>query len=192
MRKSAGDMTTRRISRRRLLGSVPATPPLRPTAADQPLLTYAQSCELACEALYEQALGAGGLDTAQLEAVTVLRRHHQDNADLLAGVNGIDAARSANQSIVAEYERDVTQDDRDQRVQSLLDLEERMAATHLSLLGVLEGTDGAKRIASILSAVSRRCVVLGQSSQADQVDFLPAFERVARAFSPDEFPAVAS
>jgi hypothetical protein len=185
-------MTTRRLSRRQLVTAVPATPPRRPTAADQPLLTYAQSCELACARLYEQALDAGGLDGIQLEVVTVLRQHHLDNADVLAGLNATDAARGGNESIVGEYRRDVTQGDRDQRVQALLDLEERMAATHLSLLGVLEGTDGARRIASILSAISRRCVVLGQSSRADQADFLPSFERVATAFSPEEFPAVAS
>jgi hypothetical protein len=190
----------RRMTRRHLLAAAPdeetttttTAPPTRPSAGDQPLLTYAESCEKACAQLYELALDAGGFDGVQLELVTILREHHVANANALAGINGVDGAKEPTGSIIAEYERAVTNGDRDRRVQSLLELEERMVATHLSLLGVLEGTDGAARVASIVSAGSRRCVVLGQSSQASQADFLPSFERVALAFGPDEFPVVAS
>lgn len=130
-----------------------------PTDADVELLAVAQQLEIAAVALYESAAEAlGGEPVALAQVVDVFRAHHRAYADSLAGLLGRKAPNSALESIGTEFGEGFGS--ADTFLETALAFEEAAAATHLALLGLLDGIDGAQLIASIQIVEARHVTTL--------------------------------
>lgn len=157
---------------------VVATPPRRPTSADIELLAFAQSAELSARDLYEQAVaaGAGGDQVASLVA---LGAHHDAYAQSLSALLGTDAPRERNDVLFSALTTGFGPDTESMAL-AAHGLENTLVVTHTDLLGLLEGTEGAALVASILIGESRHCAAMaalaGKSPVSDIDLFLKTSE----------------
>ena len=162
--------------------AAPATtttlPPKRPTEGDVTLLNFAEGVELAARDLYKAAIDAGTKD----DLVTMLEANHRGYGDVLRGLLGTESRPERNAAYDQLVDRFKVSD-----VKALAavgyDLESTLAATHVALLGKLEGTDGARAIASILIVEARQAAVLADAS-GKGADFDALFNDTATALTP--------
>lgn len=126
--------------------------------ADADRALFVAGLEAAVVDAYRVALDQGALPADLTDTVLVLAQHHDEHCTALAAVALM--ARSA----VARNERLYT--DLNQTVlgadprAAILAVEEALAATHINSLGLLESTDAAAAVASILPVEARHAVVL--------------------------------
>lgn len=140
-------------------------PPRRPTDDDVTLLGFAQSLELAAVELYDQALGGGSVDD-QTSLLTTLREAHQAYAHVLGGFLGTKADGVASAEVSEQFGEGFG-GSLDDVVAAAYDLETTAVATHTELIGMLEGTEGAALLASVLVAEARHATVLADLAGAD-------------------------
>jgi hypothetical protein len=82
-------------------------------------------------------------------------------------------ADSRNDEVFDALEADFAVSDVTAVAQAAYDLESVAVATHTELLGLLEGVDGAKLVASVLAVEARHCTVLADlSGNGDDLDAL--------------------
>lgn len=106
--------------------------------------------------------------------VLVLAQHHEEHATALAAIALTARAEvPRNDRLYAELNQTVLGPD---PTAAILDVEESLAATHLASLGVLETTDAAAAVASILPVEAGHAVVLDPSA-------LPPVQTVDRAYT---------
>jgi hypothetical protein len=157
------------------------TPPKRPSGDDVALLGFSQSVELAARNLYDVALAADGFDDNQRAVLATIRESHDAYAASLSGLLGRDAPQEVNPVF------DEVQSTFSGPVASVLEaacgIEATAVATHLEILGQLQGTDGAALIASILIVEARHSTVLTYLNGATSLDDLLIDTEVA-ALSP--------
>ena len=142
-------------------GTDPAVsaPPERPTDVDVALLGFAEQVELTARDLYAVAIGEGAAGDRDLVLQTCLD-NHQAAADSLSALLGIDAVGARDDTLFDELSGGFTTSDLPAVAEAGYDLESSAVATHTDLLGKLQGTDGARTIAAILTIESRMCTVL--------------------------------
>lgn len=147
-----------------------STPPKRPTTDDVTLLGFAQGVELAARNLYDVALGADDFDDSTRAVLATIRESHESYATSLSGLLG----RQAPQTPDAVFDHLQSSFSGDPRsvLQSAYALESTAVATHIEILGKLQGTDGAALIASILIVEARHGTVLAALSEATILDDL--------------------
>jgi rubrerythrin len=154
--------------------STPATtttaPPKRPTSDDVTLLSFAQSVELAARDLYDDALAAKGFDDDTRAVIATIRESHDAYAASLSGMLGRAAPQKAD-SIGTDLKSSFGGDP-SSILSSAYNLESTAVATHLDILGQLQGTDGASLIASILVVEARHGTVLAYLNGATSLDEL--------------------
>lgn len=154
-------------------------PPRQPTAADIPLLNFAESIELAARDLYGVAIAAGVKD----DAIAAMQSNHRGYADVIRGILGTNSNGRRNEELYSTYADRFNVADAASLAAAAYELESTLVATHIALLGELIGTDPARRIAAILIVEGRHAAVLadigGQGS-----DFTALFEDSARALTP--------
>jgi hypothetical protein len=145
-------------------------PPKRPSDADVALLGFAQSVELAARDLYDVALAADSFDENQRAVIATIRESHDAYAASLSGFLGREAPQAVNpavEDLKSSFGGDLA---------SVLDaayaFESTAVATHIDILGQLQGTDGAALIASILIVEARHGTVLGYLNGATSLDDL--------------------
>ena len=155
---------------RHAAGTTPPTePPEGPTGEDRTLLAAAQSVELAARDLYQTALDGGIEDPV----FVVIRDNHQAYADNLSGLIGRSAPGRPDEALHDELAGAFEGADVTAAASVAYDLESRLVATHTELLRQLEGTNGARVIASILIVESRHCAVLADlAGGGDDIDLL--------------------
>ena len=68
------------------------------------------------------------------------------------------------------------------------DLENAAAATYLYALGVIEATEPAQLVGSILPIEADHAVVLGQVLKKDVADYVPELETASSALKPADYP----
>ena len=167
--------------------TTPATtttaPPKRPTDDDVSLLGFAQSIELATRDLYDISLGATSFDPDVRAVIATLRESHDAYAASLSAILGREAPQVAN-SIVKDL-KDSFGGDATTVLQSAYHLESVAVATHIDILGKLQGTDGAALIASILIVEARHGTVLASLSGVTSLDDL-LVDTEADALAPAE------
>lgn len=120
---------------------------------DTAIAAFAIALELAARDLYDAAIAAGSTD----EAFAVLREQHEGYATRLAGLAGVSASVRDD----ATYDALVGAFSTADPVIAARDLENTAAATHISLLGPVEGDDLAAVVAAIAAMESRHSTVLG-------------------------------
>ena len=154
------------VASRTVSASVP--PPQRPTADDTALLAAAMSLELTARDLYDAAIAAG----ADPSVLQVMAQHHAAYAQAIGGLIGMSAARRID-SVYDENTAAFASSDTASVLAAAYDLESTAVATHTELLGVIEGLDAAKLIASIIAVESQHCVVIADAAgNGDDVDAL--------------------
>ena len=157
-----------------------------PTADDQGLLDFAQSIELAATVLYGQAAEAlGGEPVVTAQVVDVFGAHHKAYAQSISGLLGRNASNTANASLVDQLTKSFS--DAAGVVEAALALEEAAVATHLSLLGQLEGTDASTLIASIVATEARHAAALKAIAGDDPMPSV-ALATTDDALNPDDLP----
>lgn len=150
------------------------TPPRRPTAADSALLGFAQQAELAARDLYRDAVAAGS-GGAQTASVAALAAHHDAVSQSISALIARQAPQTRLDSVYDAYRSRFT---RDTKAMALAahELENTLVATHLSLLGALDGTDGVALVSSVVIAEARHvasmAALAGLSPVADTEAYL--------------------
>ena len=141
--------------------------------ADADRALFVAGVEAAVVDVYRVLIERATLPTDQLDTVIVLAQHHDEHCLALAAVAlQPRSAIERNEQVYAELNQTVLGDD---PMGAIYDVEERLAATHLESLGVLETTDAAAAVASILPVESRHAVAVVASA-------LPELESVQGAF----------
>jgi Ferritin-like domain len=163
--------------------AAPATtttlPPKRPTESDIGLLNFAESIELTARDLYQAAIEAGVKD----DLVNVLVANHRGYADILKGILGTDSRGEAAAGLHDQLQSGFQVTDVKALTEAAYDLESTLVATHIDLLSQLEGTDGARTIASILIVEARQAAVLADAA-GKSGDFDALFDNTATALTP--------
>ncbi len=148
------------------------SPPLRPTDADVTLLGFAQSVELAARQLYDVALGTKGLfDEVQRAVIAAIRESHSAYAAALSGMLGREAPQTAASAVVDDLKSSFSGKLADV-LKAAASLESTAVATHIEILGSLQGLDGAALIASILVVEARHGTVLASMNGSTNLDDL--------------------
>ena len=157
--------------------------------SDADLAAFAESVELAAVAAYEAAAERDLLDRPVLQVATMFAGHHEEHAGAFAGVAGDAASGEANQALLDEF-APMIEDAEDQAalLEIAKNLEEAAASTYFFSLGVLQDTENALAVATILPIESQHAVVLGQALEQDMEEFLPSFENQEAALDPAEYP----
>jgi hypothetical protein len=144
--------------------AAPATtttlPPKRPTTPDLVLLNFAESVELTARDLYQASIDAGAKD----DLITLLVTNHRGYADVIRGILGTRSIGIRNNDLYDDLSSTFATADLRALAPVAYDLESTLAATHADLLAGLEGTDGARIIASILIVEARQAAVLADAA----------------------------
>jgi Ferritin-like domain len=160
-------------------GSTPDTTPAttttapsrRPTDADVSLLGFAQSVELAARDLYDVALATTtSFDENQRAVVATIRESHDAYAASLSAILGRQAPQLAN-PVVEELKASFGGDG-PSVLTAAYNLESTAVATHIDILGKLQGTDGSALLASILIVEARHGTVLAYLNGSTALDDL--------------------
>ncbi len=146
------------------------TPPRRPTAGDITVLRFLQGVEWAAHELYEVALAGGGYGDDLAPIMATMSQHHKAYAEALSGLLGPDANGEANATVVGQFR--VRFSDPATAVEAAFRLEDIAVATHTAHLEVLEGTEAAALIASILVVEARHATVLATAVGNTDLDDL--------------------
>ncbi|MGZ4671465.1 MAG: ferritin-like domain-containing protein [Ilumatobacteraceae bacterium] len=147
-------------------------PPLRPTDDDVTLLGFGQSVELAARELYDVALGTNGLfDDSQRAVIAAIRESHGAYAAALSGMLGRQAPQTADSAVVDGLKSSFSGKVADV-LAAASSLESAAVATHIEILGKLQGLDGAALVASILIVEARHGTVLANMNGSTNLDDL--------------------
>ena len=157
--KTAADATT-------------TAPPQRPTAGDTSLLGQAQQVELTARALYDITAGLTGWSAEEATVIVTVREAHEAFAQSLSGLLGVGAPGAADAALLRKLQGDFSGTP-STALKAAYRLESALVATHMELLGQLQGTDGAALVASIQSSEARHSTVLADlAAFTDESDLL--------------------
>lgn len=146
-------------------------PRRRPSAADEPMLGFSQQVEAAIVEMYDRALTAGSLDDTARTVLTTIRESHQAYGHASSALLGQAAPRGG--SIDVPEIAELAVDGSMQAIaESAVQAEAIAIATHTEVIGQLEGTDGARQLASMVTMASRHCVVLNELAGRTGLDAL--------------------
>ena len=148
--------------------------PVRPTPADTVLLASAQATALAMRDLYQAAVGAGA-GGEHVACLVSLAAHHDAYAQTISSLIGRAAPQARDSEIFSANSGDFGSDTMAAALAAHA-LENSLVAAHTKLIGMLEGTEGAAMIASMVIIEARHVVALaaiaGKSPIADTDLFL--------------------
>ena len=154
-------------------------PPKRPTDTDVTLLDAAQQLELTARTLYDKALAAKGWSAGQLSVLTTIREAHEAYAQSLSGLLGRKAPGTASTALLNKLGT-AWAGAPDRLLAAAFALESAAVATHLEVLGKLEGTDAASLVASIQIAEARHSTVIANmAGMTDEGDLLVDHEEAS-------------
>ncbi|MFM7392533.1 MAG: ferritin-like domain-containing protein [Actinomycetota bacterium] len=140
--------------------TLPAATPTPPTAADRALLGFANSAELAARDLYAVAASLPAFSKEEQTMLIGFHDHHLAAGQALAGLVGKDASNVREDAVYNAFRGKVMGSDKSAILDALRELENTLVSTHLSLVGMLEGTEGSALVASILSVQARHAAAL--------------------------------
>ena len=163
---------------------------VHPTDDDLTLLAFAQSVELVAVAAYQTAIDSKKLtDATVAEVAMIFRGHHQEHAAAFAGLAGKAAQDKPNQKLLDTFApKFKAAADQTALLELAFDLENAAAATYLYALGVVNATEPAQLVGSILPIEADHAVVLGQVLKKDVADYVPELETTSSALKPADYP----
>ncbi len=174
---SAADTTTTTIA-------------VHPTDDDETLLAFAQSVELVAVAAYQSAIDSKKLtDATVAEVAMIFQGHHREHAAAFAALAGKAAQDKPNQQLLDAFApKFKAAADQSALLELAFDLENAAASTYLYALGVVQATEPAQLVGSILPIEADHAVVLGQVLKKDVADYVPEFETASNALKPADYP----
>ncbi len=174
---SAADTTTTTIA-------------VHPTNDDLALLAFAQSVELVAVAAYQSAIDTKNLtDATVAEVAMIFQGHHREHAAALAALAGKAAQDKPNQQLLNAFAPKFKgAADQSALLELAFDLENAAASTYLYALGVVQATEPAQLVGSILPIEADHAVVLGQVLKKDVANYVPEFETASNALKPADYP----
>lgn len=131
-----------------------------PTKADRELLAFANSAEFAARDLYAAAAVLPAFNDEEKAMLVGFHDHHRAAGQALAGTVGAIATNVRSDDVFNAFRGRIQGSDKNSVFDALRELENTLANTHLSLVGALEGTDGAALVASILNIQARQSAAL--------------------------------
>jgi hypothetical protein len=162
--------------------AAPATtttlPPKRPSPSDLVYLNFAEGVELAARDLYQSSIDAG----AKSDLITLLVANHRGYADVIRGILGTRSVGLRDNDLYDAQSSKFATTDLQALAAAAYDLESTLVATHTDLLAKLQGTDGARLIASILIVEARQAAVLADAA-GKSADFDALFDDTATALA---------
>ncbi len=167
--------------------SAPTTtaPPKQPTKSDIAILQFAHGIELAMTALYAKASAVAGKDLKTV--LDLFGGHHLAQAQSLAGLLGRSSATTQNASFYTAFVIAASSGSDTELAGTFLSLENSLVKTHLGVLGIITGTDGAQLVASIIPVQGRHAAVLaGFAGKKGLGDIL---DNAAKPFDTKTYPA---
>ena len=156
-------------------------PPKRPSDGDVPLLGFSQSVELAARNLYDVALGTSDFDDSTRAVIATIRESHDAYAASLSAILGRQAPQTVNP--VFDDLKSSFGGDKKSVLDAAYAFESTAVATHIDVLGKLQGTDGASLVASILIVEARHGTVLAYLNGSTDLDVL-LVDKEADALTP--------
>jgi hypothetical protein len=130
------------------------------TKADRELLGFANAAEFAARDLYAIAAASAAFSDDEKTVLTGFHDHHRAAAQALAGMAGSIATNEPAAAVLDIFRSRLNGSNKNAILEALRELENTLAATHLSLVGALEGTGGAALVASILNVEARQSATL--------------------------------
>jgi hypothetical protein len=140
--------------------STTTAPPKRPTTDDTSLLGFALQAELTAESLYAAGIaGVQGWSDEQAAVMTTLRQAHLAFGNAFSGLLGSAGAPTRNDDLFNQWTSKFS-GSADDVLKAAADLESSLVATHLDMLGKLQGVNGAALSASVQISEARHVTVL--------------------------------
>jgi hypothetical protein len=140
--------------------TLPTATPTPPTAGDRDLLAFANSAEFAARDLYALAANLSVFADDERRVLVGFHDHHLAAAQALAGLIGSKASNERADSVYQAFRSRISGTDKNAIYDALREVENTLVSTHLSLVGVLDGTEGSALVSSILSIQARHAVTL--------------------------------
>ncbi len=131
-----------------------------PTKADRELLAFANSAEFAARDLYAVAASLALFNDDERAMLVGFHDHHRAAGQSLAGIVGALANNVRSDAVYNAFRGRLQGTDKNAVLDALRELENTLASTHLSLVGALEGSEGAALVASILNIQARQSAAL--------------------------------
>lgn len=149
-------------------------PPKQPTTGDVALLSTAIGLELAMIDLYGRAAAAS---SGQMKTVANLfGENHRAAAQALSGLVGRKAPTSRDAEFFSANSAAAGESDAKKLAEAMAGLENSLVATHIAVLGKLQGVDGANLVASIIPTEARQAAVLVGLAGKTSLDDILAFD----------------
>lgn len=156
--------------------------------AETALVMFAASLEFAVVATYQSVIDSGKLGAGATKTATRFQGHHRDHGRAFNAIT-LETTEKPNAKIVAGFGPRVKAATDEKALLALAyTVEEDLAATYLSTLGVLQDKSNAGVVASILPIESQHAVVLAQVLNKPTGDYLPPFQNDKRALDPSAYP----
>ena len=133
--------------------------PVRPTPADTVLLASAQSTALAVRDLYQAAVGAGA-GGEHVACLVSIAAHHDAYAQTISSLIGRAAPQARDSELFSANQGYFSDGHVVGVALAAHTLENNLVAAHTNLVGMLEGTEGAALIASMVITEARHVVAL--------------------------------
>jgi hypothetical protein len=186
---AAQESTTTTVEAVPISAAPTTTPPSAAQPEDKAILGFAQSIELAAVTAYGVAADSKLLTGDLLTIADTFRSHHLQHAEAMAGQAGKLAPAVANESVLTAFGPRLTEaKNLEELLTAIYEFENLAASTYTMALGVVQGTNPAALIASILPIEARHAVVWGQALEFEPQRYVPTFEDPDAALTPDEFP----
>jgi hypothetical protein len=158
--------------------------PKRPTDDDLLSLGFVNSLSRAAAQIYDGVVTAKTAESANVILIS-FRENHRSQAEAVSALGGSPITAVANRTLVADYSSAALQS---APLAMLIKLEVSLLATFNDILGKITSTDGAALIASITPILAQQLVVLGETAQDPQADYLPSFDDTTGALTTDGYP----
>lgn len=147
-------------------------PPKRPTDDDVTQLGFAQSVELAAVDLYDAAITGNSLSDTVLPIFQYVREAHLAYAEALSALLGRQAPGTPLADVVDASKSAFSSGGDAAIASAAFELENIANATHIAVLGELQGVDGAKLVASIAVVEARFALTFADLAGETSLDAL--------------------
>lgn len=170
---TAGALALPHLSVTPLAGARPAD---QGTLGDPDFAAFGTALELAAVAAYTAAIGGGLLDDEWSDHALQFQSHHQAVADTLVDLRDPDAGEALADAQLAKRAVDAVNAAADQNavLTALAEVEETLAATHLSGIAQLKEKSTARTVAQVLAVEGQQAALLAVGAGAAIATVTPA------------------
>ncbi|MDQ6697992.1 MAG: ferritin-like domain-containing protein [Actinomycetota bacterium] len=158
------------------------------TDPESALVMFAASMEFAVVAAYQSMLDSSKLSGGAAKTARTFQGHHRDHGRAFNAITLV-TTEKPNAKIVAAFKPKLKAASNEKGLLEVAyTIEEDLAATYLSTLGILADKSNAGVVASILPVESQHAVVLAQVVKKKIGEYMPPFQNDKLALDPSAYP----